>query len=102
MSEKRNRPAVKVTVTIRGRVQGVAYRYSTRERAEELGLGGWVMNRPDGSVEACLKGEETAVDTMLGWCRQGPPAARVTSVVEHGRTELDPAEVEPGAFEIRH
>jgi acylphosphatase len=67
-------------VTVRGRVQGVAFRYYTRRRALELGVYGWVRNMPDGSVEALLEGEQSAVQAIVEWCRTGPPAARVERI----------------------
>ncbi len=68
-------------VLIAGRVQGVGYRAATQHQAREFGLVGWARNLPDGRVEALLVGEATAVDRMLAWCWEGPPAAAVTSVV---------------------
>ncbi len=65
---------------ISGRVQGVNFRYYTRQQAERLGLTGWVRNLFDGRVEALFEGEEEAVERMLAWCRHGPPAARVEEV----------------------
>jgi acylphosphatase len=70
-----------VHVRISGRVQGVWYRGWTVETARRLGLAGWVRNRADGTVEAVFQGSDAAVDTMIGMCRQGPPAASVTAVV---------------------
>lgn len=65
---------------ISGRVQGVSYRYSTRQRALELGLNGIVKNRVDGTVYAEIEGEEDALQAMIDWCRQGPPYAKVERV----------------------
>lgn len=67
-------------VVVSGRVQGVFFRATCAERARELGLGGSVRNLPDGSVEAVFEGPEDAVDAMVGWCRTGPPLARVDRV----------------------
>jgi len=69
-----------VRVRISGRVQGVWYRGWTVQRANELGLAGWVRNRADGSVEALFAGPATVVDRMVADCRDGPPAARVREV----------------------
>lgn len=69
-----------VHVLISGLVQGVGYRYSTRQAATERGVTGWVRNLPDGRVEAEFHGSAQAVDALLAWCEQGPPAARVESV----------------------
>ncbi len=67
-------------MTIRGRVQGVFFRDSTRQRAAQLSLGGWVRNCSDGSVEAVLEGPIDAVERMLPFLRHGPPRARVEHV----------------------
>lgn len=67
-------------VLVSGRVQGVGFRWSARERAQDLGLAGWVRNLPDGKVELMLEGEEGAVTSMLVWLGKGPPGARVTGV----------------------
>jgi acylphosphatase len=67
-------------VTIRGRVQGVGFRYSVLARARSLGLGGWVRNRFDGSVEAAFEGDDERVQSMVEWCRRGPPGANVQEV----------------------
>ncbi len=67
-------------VLISGQVQGVGYRYSTREKAIALGIVGWVRNLPNGQVEALLEGELEQVDGMVNWCYGGPPAAKVTAV----------------------
>ena len=67
-------------VRVRGRVQGVFFRGSTQARAEELGLAGWVCNRPDGSVEAVFEGRGTAVEQAVSFCREGPRGARVDAV----------------------
>ena len=67
-------------VTIRGRVQGVGFRYWTRRTATARGLEGWVRNRRDGSVEAVFAGPEQAVADMIDLCRRGPDGARVDSI----------------------
>ncbi|MBX7256102.1 MAG: acylphosphatase [Candidatus Hydrogenedentes bacterium] len=72
--------ATTLHVTIRGRVQGVGFRYATYREANALGLTGWVRNAYDGSVEAEFAGPKESLDLMLGWCREGPPYARVSDV----------------------
>jgi len=67
-------------VYVSGRVQGVAFRARTCEKAMELGLKGWVRNLPDGRVEAVFEGERQAVQEAVEWCHQGPRAARVSGV----------------------
>ncbi|HUE39124.1 MAG TPA: acylphosphatase [Candidatus Binatia bacterium] len=72
--------AVRVELRIRGRVQGVFYRASARQRARELGLTGYARNCDDGSVEIIAEGEERRVEQLIAWCRTGPPGARVETV----------------------
>lgn len=81
---------------VSGRVQGVYYRGSTRERARELGLRGYVRNLPDGRVEVVACGEVEALDCLCAWLRDGPPHAAVAEVVSQ-RAE------DPGVtgFEVR-
>ncbi len=67
-------------VTVSGRVQGVWYRESCRREAVAAGVTGWVSNNDDGSVEAVLEGEASAVERVLAWMRTGPPRALVTGV----------------------
>lgn len=72
---------------IHGRVQGVGYRDALRREALRHGLGGWVRNCRDGTVEAVLQGEASAVEAVTGWARHGPPAARVDRVDEQPAQE---------------
>lgn len=65
---------------VRGQVQGVFYRASTRERAIALGLRGWVENRADGSVSVVACGSEETLEALTEWLWTGPEAARVDSV----------------------
>lgn len=67
-------------VRVTGRVQGVFYRASTVDKAQELGVFGWVRNCPDGTVEAHVEGDEPQVLALLDWMGQGPPAAEVARV----------------------
>jgi acylphosphatase len=67
----------RVEIVVRGRVQGVFYRDSTRRKAMELGLVGTVRNLPDGAVEIVAEGPAAALETLVQWCRLGPPAAEV-------------------------
>jgi len=71
---------VRAHVWITGRVQGVAFRAYTVDEAAVRGVAGWVRNTLDGRVEAVFEGEKAVVETMIAWCRKGPPAARVSSV----------------------
>ena len=67
-------------LTVHGKVQGVFYRDSTREAAENEGVSGWAANRDDGAVEVVLEGTPDAVEYVIGFCRTGPMSADVTSV----------------------
>ena len=67
-------------VLVTGRVQGVYFRYSTREKARSLGLTGWVRNLPTGQVEAVFEGEDSKVNEMIDWCHRGPAGAKVDKV----------------------
>lgn len=67
---------------IAGTVQGVCYRLYAADEAGRLGLTGWARNRPDGTVEIMAEGRPDALREFLAWCRQGPPMARVTRIVE--------------------
>ena len=73
---------VRVHLIIKGRVQGVWFRESTRREAAELGVFGWVGNRPDRTVEVVAEGPEAQVKELVAWCNQGPPVARVDGVHE--------------------
>ncbi|HIC85819.1 MAG TPA: acylphosphatase [Desulfobacterales bacterium] len=88
----------RVRLIIKGRVQGVWFRDSTRRQASRLGVRGWVRNLPDGSVEVLAEGPAQKVDKLVEWCHEGPPAARVDQVIhdqEAWRGEFD-------SFEIRY
>ena len=78
-----------VSLRIGGRVQGVGYRRSMCAQALALGLTGWVRNRRDGTVEAWVQGDESAVERVLAWARRGPRLAQVE--------RLEVAEVEADA-----
>jgi acylphosphatase len=85
-----------VVVIIRGRVQAVGFRAWTEVTALELGVGGWVRNRRDGSVEALFAGPQEAVRTMIELCRDGPPGARVDAVDQRDAGPADLALRRPG------
>ena len=73
---------IRTTVFVRGRVQGVGFRYYTAKTAKRHQLTGWVTNVPDGSVQACFEGEEEAVRAAVNWCRRGPEPAHVEEFTE--------------------
>lgn len=70
----------RIRAIVSGRVQGVSYRASTAVEASRLGLVGWVKNLRNGGVELEAEGPREAVEALLAWCKDGPPAARVTGV----------------------
>ena len=67
-------------MTVRGHVQGVFFRETTRRRALASGVTGWVRNERDGSVAAVLEGDRAAVEAMVAFVREGPRGARVDLV----------------------
>ncbi|MGW1886562.1 acylphosphatase [Streptomyces sp. NPDC001970] len=88
---------VRKRVVVTGRVQGVFYRDTCRRVAQEYGVSGWVRNLEDGSVMAVFEGEPDAVETLVRWARQGPPAA----VVEGVEVSEEEPEGLGGGFEVR-
>jgi len=88
---------VRLEVTVRGRVQGVGYRYHVLRAARELGLEGWVSNEADGSVRTVAEGPRSALEDLVAALRDGPPAAIVDRVVE----TWQPARGGLGPFSIR-
>ncbi len=65
---------------ISGKVQGVFFRVSTKKKAQELGLFGWVKNETDGAVTAVAEGEKNKLEEFLNWCKIGPENAKVEKV----------------------
>ena len=67
-------------IVVEGKVQGVFYRQSTREKAKELNVKGWVKNCDDGSVQIHAEGDPADLSEFIKWCHQGPRNARVSGV----------------------
>ncbi len=67
-------------IRVYGRVQGVWFRASTQNKARELAVKGWVRNASDGCVEIHAEGSDASLDEFVLWCRQGPPAAKVSNL----------------------
>ncbi len=67
-------------ITVAGRVQGVGFRYFTRDVAKKLGLKGYVRNLPDGTVEIVAEGDEEKLRKLLEEVEKGPPLAEVTHI----------------------
>ena len=91
-----NKDHERAHVYVSGEVQGVFFRESTREKAQQLGLSGWVKNLPDGRVEALFEGPSEKVREMVRWCGQGPPHAAVENV----DIEFDTAKEDLTGFEV--
>jgi acylphosphatase len=87
----------RVHVTIKGRVQGVGFRYATADEARRRRLAGWVRNLDSGAVEAVFEGSAATVEDMLQWCEDGPPGAFVRDV----RVSWDEPPEHLTGFEIR-
>ena len=89
---------VRAAALIKGKVQGVWFRASTKKMADSLGLAGYVRNLPLRRVEAVFQGPKDIVDQALAWCHQGPAAARVNEV----RVSWQEFEEGLAEFEIRY
>ena len=80
MSDTHDPEPLAVDLVVRGRVQGVFFRDSLRQRAEQTGVGGWVSNEPDGTVHGHLEGPADAVRAVAAWAEEGPADADVSTV----------------------
>ncbi len=87
-------------IFINGTVQGVFFRDSTRQKANELNLNGGVRNLFDGRVEALVSGEETAVQTLIKWLEIGPKYAKVSTIEVIDLPITDLSDKHSGRFEI--
>lgn len=85
------------TYLVRGRVQGVGYRYFAQTWAADIGVTGWVRNRDDGNVEVYAAGTPAQLDELAGRLRQGPRFADVRGV-----EEMEAALLQSDGFSIRH
>lgn len=70
-----------ISVIVKGKVQGVYYRQSTREKAKALQITGTVKNLFDGTVELIATGTSEQLEQLTTWCRLGPPRAAVTDLI---------------------
>jgi len=77
-----------LNIKIHGRVQGVFFRHSAKQKAKELGIKGFAQNEPDDTVYIEAEGEEINLKQFLDWCRRGPTFARVEKVESEFKSEL--------------
>ena len=68
-------------IRVTGKVQGVYFRASAKQKAQNLGVNGYIKNESDGSVMLEVEGDDEAVNYMTNWCKQGPALARVKNIV---------------------
>jgi DNA ligase D-like protein (predicted 3'-phosphoesterase) len=106
MAERGDGEATAVRAVVRGEVQGIGYRDAALRRAQRLGVMGWVRNAQDGSVLVHAEGPEQAVEELVAFLREGPPAARVTdveveSVKVEGHEQFAIRGVSAGAFVVQ-
>jgi acylphosphatase len=85
-------------IIVKGRVQGVCFRYYTKQAADRLGIKGWVRNLSNGDVEVFACGDKTSVIELLHFCKNGPPSAHVLETVCQERQ----TDGELKGFEIRY
>ena len=70
-------------ITVKGKVQGVMFRASTKAVADQLGVKGHVKNEPNGDVSIAAEGDKFAIEMFMDWCNEGPQDASVTAVESH-------------------
>ncbi len=78
----------RVTITIQGTVQGVGFRYTTKDMAKELGLFGFICNEKKGTVYVDVEGAQNKIEVFLAWCRNGPEWSEVQDVKYEWQDEL--------------
>lgn len=93
-----NRNFERLHAIVSGHVQGVNFRHNTVQEARQLGVDGWVYNRPDGTVEVTAEGPRLQLGQLEAFLHRGSPAARVEDV----RVEWQPATGEFSEFGVRY
>jgi acylphosphatase len=83
---------------VHGRVQGVNFRYYTRQTAQQLDITGWVRNRNDGTVEVIAEGNEQALQSLIDFLKTGPAGARVDRL----DVEWDESSGQYTSFSVRY
>jgi acylphosphatase len=74
---------IHLDIIVKGKVQGVFYRASTKAVADQLGVKGYVKNESNGDVTIAAEGDNLSLEMFLDWCKEGPEDAVVTSVESH-------------------
>lgn len=87
----------RIHLTLYGQIQGVGLRWLIRQKAEELGLGGWVSNLADGSVEVIAEGQRPSLEELVNWCYNKPEGIEISRIKEI----VEGATGEFGGFEIQ-
>ncbi|OGD84875.1 acylphosphatase [Candidatus Curtissbacteria bacterium RBG_13_40_7] len=83
---------LRVHFYIYGAVQGVFFRRSAKNKADELGIFGWIRNKPDSTVEAVAQGQKDKLNKFISWCKKGPPFAQVEKVEVEWKKNLEDLE----------
>ena len=83
-------------ISVRGRVQGVGFRAFVEHEALKYGIGGWVRNRHDGTIEAVFQGDEAKVAAAIEACQRGPMGSRVETLYDEDGSDADLRLVRPG------
>ena len=91
-------PGVQMRAVVSGCVQGVSFRFYTRQQAQRLGLTGWVRNEADGTVHVLAQGPRATLLSLLGWLNRGPGLAEVTGV----QVLWEDIQVPYSGFEVRY
>lgn len=89
---------IRANIFVSGKVQGVWFREKTKQKAETLGVFGWVKNLSDGRVGAVFEGEKEKVEEMVKWARKGPFWAKVNGL----KVEWEEYKGEFASFEVRY
>jgi acylphosphatase len=71
-----------ISILVKGKVQGVNFRYYTKQRAEIIGVTGTVKNLPNGNVLVVATGEDYQLNDLIAYCKEGPPKAMVTEIIK--------------------
>lgn len=85
-------------IIVKGLVQGIFFRVGTKEKAQQLGITGWVRNLDSDKVEIIAEGEKKKIEELTKWCKKGPSSARIEEI----KTEWQSCKAEFRDFDIRY